>query len=230
MELVDNLTSFGLTRQEASIYLTLQTEGELTGYEVAKLTGISRSGTYTALAGLVEKGAAFVEISTATKYTPETFENFSRNFIKELVETQQKVIKAMPARKQDTDGYITIRGRRNIVNKLQNMLEETKERVYLSVPDDVFPIIEENLKKLISEHKKVVLLTNSDFAFKGATIYYQSGQNNQVRLIVDSHDVLTGRFIDSENCTCLYSKNQNLVDVFKEMLKNEITLISLGNS
>lgn len=38
----EKFISFGLTRQEASIYLCLFKYGELTGYEVAKQTGISR--------------------------------------------------------------------------------------------------------------------------------------------------------------------------------------------
>ena len=39
----ERLMEFGLTRQEASIYQCLLTEGKVTGYEVAKQTGISRS-------------------------------------------------------------------------------------------------------------------------------------------------------------------------------------------
>ena len=57
MDIIEKLTYFNLTRQEATLYLTLLAEGRLTGYEATKLTGISRSNTYTALAGLVEKGA-----------------------------------------------------------------------------------------------------------------------------------------------------------------------------
>ena len=37
----ERLMEFGLTRQEASIYQCLLTEGKVTGYEVAKQTGIS---------------------------------------------------------------------------------------------------------------------------------------------------------------------------------------------
>jgi transcription elongation factor GreA-like protein len=55
MDIIEKLTYFNLTRQEATLYLTLLAEGRLTGYEATKLTGISRSNTYTALAGLVEK-------------------------------------------------------------------------------------------------------------------------------------------------------------------------------
>ena len=42
----ERLMEFGLTRQEASIYQCLLTEGKVTGYEVAKQTGISRSNFY----------------------------------------------------------------------------------------------------------------------------------------------------------------------------------------
>ena len=55
MAFVEKLMAFGLTRQEASIYLCLYRNGTLTGYEAAKLTGISRSNVYNALAGLAER-------------------------------------------------------------------------------------------------------------------------------------------------------------------------------
>ena len=49
------LTEFGLTRQEACIYECLLREGKVTGYEVAKLIGISRSNAYNSLASMTEK-------------------------------------------------------------------------------------------------------------------------------------------------------------------------------
>ena len=52
--IIEQLTLFGLSRQEAAIYLCLLKNEELTGYEVAKLTGISRSNVYNGLASLVE--------------------------------------------------------------------------------------------------------------------------------------------------------------------------------
>ena len=48
----ERLMEFGLTRQEASIYQCLLTEGKVTGYEVAKQTGISRSNAYNSLASM----------------------------------------------------------------------------------------------------------------------------------------------------------------------------------
>ena len=51
-QLTEKLMEFGLTRQEATVYLALVVSGTQTGYEVAKQTGISRSNAYNALAGL----------------------------------------------------------------------------------------------------------------------------------------------------------------------------------
>ena len=42
--------------------------GELTGYEVAKLTGISRSNVYGALSALADKGAAYLMEGNSSKY------------------------------------------------------------------------------------------------------------------------------------------------------------------
>ena len=80
MEIVERLMHFNLTRQEATLYLLLVKAGRLTGYEAAKQTGISRSNTYTALAGLVEKGAAYImEEGKVTRYTPVAPEEFCNN-------------------------------------------------------------------------------------------------------------------------------------------------------
>jgi len=229
MELVEQLIHFGLTRQESTIYLTLQVNGELTGYEVAKLTGISRSNTYNALAGIVEKGAAYVMEGNVTKYTAVPFEEFSRNIIRNLDSIREKAIKNMPSRKKETDGYITIKGEENILNKLRNMLEECEKRIYISVSSHILDIIEADLKKLVERDIKVVILTDKSLKLEGAIIYGKEQVNGQVRLIVDSYKVLTGGISDKEFSTCLYSKNQNLVDVFKQMLQNEITLIQMAD-
>ena len=50
MNLIEGLTNFNLTKQEATLYVLLLKAGQLTGYEAAKQTGISRSNAYNALA------------------------------------------------------------------------------------------------------------------------------------------------------------------------------------
>ena len=84
---IDILIDFGLTRQEGTIYSALLNHGEMTGYEVAKDTGISRSNVYAALSALVEKGAAYLVEGESTKYRPVEIKTFTQNRISELQKT-----------------------------------------------------------------------------------------------------------------------------------------------
>lgn len=230
MYLVEELILFGLTRQEATIYLTLLEQGALTGYEAAKLTGISRSNSYNALAGLVEKGAAYVMEENVSKYCANGFLELSDNRIRLLQARQREILAALPAPKVEMSGYITIRGNTQIMDKLINMITDTEHRLYLSVPFDVLTQIEPYLIDRIDAGKRVVILADRPYALDKATVYQTQHENNQLRLIVDSHKVLSGQLSTTETSTCLYSLNSNLVTIFKEMLQNEITLIQLAGT
>ena len=227
MDVVELLTHFGLTKQEATLYVMLFSEGELTGYEASKLTGISRSNTYTALAGLVEKGAAYLIEGTATRYTPVDIQDFCSGKILELQEYKRKLIKNVPARNKEVDGYITIKGEKHILSKMKSLLTEATQRVYLSMSNEIIELVLDELKNGVSKGIKIVIITNSPFKLEGATVYHADKRQKQIRLIVDSNSVLTGDISDGDNSTCLYSKKKNLVDLFKESLKNEIKLTEL---
>ena len=227
MEIIELLMNFNLTKQDATIYVTLFSEGDLTGYEVAKLTGISRSNTYIALAGLVEKGAAHVIEGNATRYTPVPVDEFCENKIRNLQEIRLSLMKNMPKRREENEGYITIKGKNSILNKITKMLIEAEKRIYISLSGTILDTIRPQLDQAVSRGLKVVILTKSPFELTGATIYYVEKTQHQIRLIVDSANVLIGDIVEGESSTCLYSKKQNLIDLFKEALTNEIKLIEL---
>lgn len=227
MDIIDRLMSFGLTRHEANIYLLLFSEGELNGYEVSKLTGISKSNTYSSLAGLVEKGAAYIIEGGAILYTPVSIEEFCNNKIQALEENKTELIKNVPKRKEETNGYITVKGEKHIKDKFRNMLVQAKERVYLDMCAERLDEVRSELIELIERGIKIVVITDSTFTLDGAIIYHDEKDLAQIRLIVDSKYVLTGEIGDELNSTCLYSSNNNLVKVFKDALINEMKLIEM---
>ena len=235
MDNVELLMSFGLTRQEARVYILLLGEGALSGYEAAKRLGISRSNAYAALAGLVDKGAAYVAEEQAVQYHAVSIKEL--HYMEELSETLERQI---PKQKQEDAKYLTIRGRRHIEDKFRNMLKEVKERVYLSVAASVADLFREELAELTAQNKKVVLLTDEQYILDGAIIYYAGKRSfasghtgceetvdGQIRLITDSSYALTGELQDEETSACLYSANPNLVRLLKDALANEIKLIEI---
>ena len=242
MDNVELLMSFGLTRQEAGVYVLLLGEGALSGYEAAKRLGISRSNAYAALAGLVDKGAAYMAEEQAVQYHAVSIKEFCANKVHYMEELSATLERQIPKQKQEDAKYLTIRGRRHIEDKFRNMLKEAKERVYLSVSASVADLFRKELLELVEQKKKVVLLTDEDYAMEGAIIYRTEKSetagdaankdmpetDRQIRLITDSSYALTGELQDEETSTCLYSANPNLVRLLKDALANEIRLIEIG--
>ncbi len=219
-----NLKAFGLTGQEALIYETLLKHGPMSGYEVAKETGISRSNAYSSLSTLVEKGAAFSMDGDTTRYTPEDIKAFSNNRLRDLSKRADELVKSAPKRIEKCEGYITISGSKKIKNKIEEMLDKCELRLYILSEASVIEEYRSKLEALISLGKKVVILSDG-ITVKGAEHYRTKPVAGQLRFITDSSYVLTGTLTGSENDACLYSAEQNLVSVMKEALKNKITLI-----
>jgi HTH-type transcriptional regulator, sugar sensing transcriptional regulator len=67
-----DLTPFGFTPTESLVYGTLLTGGPGTGYAIARAAGLARANAYSALEGLVSKGAARSEGGRPKRYRPES--------------------------------------------------------------------------------------------------------------------------------------------------------------
>ncbi len=230
------LTQFGLTRQESAVYLALLTEGDLNGYEVAKALGISRSNAYTALAGLVDKGAAWLIEGHVTRYTAVPGPEFCANHLRALEQSRDRLLADLPGRRTETGGYITIKGADRVLDRLHHLLAGVRERVYLALHGQVLTQFMPELSELAGRSCKVVIVTDSRTCrskeiqkrLPGARLYAGDVSSDQIRVIVDSHHVLTGELTGGAKASCLYSDQKHLVDLFKSALRNEIRLIELG--
>lgn len=225
--LIDKLMLFGLTRQEASIYLCLAANAEVSGYEVAKITGISRSNVYNALASLVEEGAAYLLEGSTNKYMAVDVEEFCHNKIRSMQKAKEELVRDMPKSNKDCEGYITISSHKHIMDRIHLMLSNVNYRVYIAMPIEFLKKFKEDIQQLIENEKKVVLIVSEEVSIQGAIVYITEKKEPQIRLIVDSEYVLTGDMSGSASDTCLYCGQKNFVNVFKESLKNEIKLIEL---
>lgn len=224
----ESLMEFGLTRQEASIYQCLLTEGKVTGYEVAKQTGISRSNAYNSLANMTEKGAAYlVEEGHTRKYVPVPLEEFCRNRIRKLEESRKWLVEHIPSEKTYVDGYITIEGARHILNKVRNILKNVEERVYISLTRNYLLLLVGEIAELTTDKKQVVIITDQPATFVRAKVYIGEDRGTRIGVIADSKYVLTGEYGEGSMNTCLYSGQQNFVELYKSALSNEIKLLSM---
>ncbi len=226
MDLIDCFMRLGFTRHESMLYVTLCSEGELTGYEASKISGIPRSNAYLALAGLAEKGGVYRIEGDSARYSAVPPKELVLNLKREFHEVLNFIEKNAPGRSAAVDSYITISGRSNIINKMKNIVNEAKERVYLSMAPAEMEHIAAETGDAVRRGLKVVVISSPGFRAEGTQIFFNKKQPGQIRIIADSSQVLTGELSETE-ATCLYSKNKNLVNLIKDSLTNEIKLIEI---
>jgi len=224
MDLIEALINTGLTKSESELYVALNREGMLTGYEAAKITGISRANAYQSLAALVEKGGAFIIEGNVQKYMAVPPDEYCENVLRKMKDVASAVISQCPRKRISPEPYITVSGTKHIINKMKNIINEAKERVYISISETESAYVHAELDSAVKKGLKVVAIASGNFNLEGAVIYKINKTPGQVRLIADSSTVLTGTIKGCADDTCLYSKNKPLVELIKDSLKNEILL------
>ena len=229
MDIIDALMKCGLTKHESILYLTLCKEGALSGYEAAKITGISRSNVYLALADLSEKGGAYRIDGATIKYLAVPVNELVNNIRRQINEALSFIAVNVPLKDEPLEPFITITGTPQIINKMKNIIIGATERVYLSCSQTELSLMHDELVAARDKGLKIVLITVPPYCLSGATIYYHQIDPGQIRLIADTSYVLTGEISTVAESNCLYSRNKNLVQLIKDSLTNEIKLINMAD-
>ncbi len=251
---VSLLSRFGLSGQEASVYLSLLTEGEMNGYELSKALSLSRSNAYTALASLADKGAAWTVEGSPVRYRAVPPGEWCESYLRSLSAARDRLLEVLPVRRETPGSYITIRGGERILDRLRHLLAGAEERAYLALGGEVLRVLSGEISALLGAGKKLVVITDAETArlaetaesggpsgsaslaggpfdfLSGATIHALPCEPGQIRAIADSRFVMTGDLGDeTHEATCLYSDHPNLVELFKTALRNEIRLAALAS-
>lgn len=234
-ELIERLQSLGFTENESKVYLELNRLGALTGYEAAKQAGIPRPNAYSALQGLVEKGAALKTQGEPSKYAAITIDELSYklekitkdslNYIKKNITVNQPLA---------NEPFITVEGDKNILHKISYLIRKAEKSIYLDAWFEEIRELGEDLLAAQQRGIKVILISvgTIDLALKNV---YDHGREEEwaeegvrsIRLIIDSEEVVTGEIGRSKSSTALYSKNSSLIELVKESIVHDILLIEI---
>ncbi|MDA3847437.1 MAG: hypothetical protein PF505_13010 [Vallitaleaceae bacterium] len=241
MDLLQSLKNVGFTQQEATIYMVLCKTGMLTGYEAAKLSGISRSNAYAALSSLVDKGYAYLVEGASAKYMPITKDELITNATRIFDETIRTIVRELTFNDLPNEPYITIIGEKPILEKLINMIESAAKRIYLSCNNSILDAIKPILNAAQTRGLKVVILVPSDLPADLPSdlptdlpsdlvlglnhAHYNAEPQASYKIIIDTSEVLAGTLSHS-----LYSKNVTLVNLIRESFINEIAVLEQQNN
>ncbi|MGE0439562.1 MAG: TrmB family transcriptional regulator [Gemmatimonadales bacterium] len=143
-----DLTGFGFTPTESLAYEVLVRGGPGTGYAIARAAGLARANAYSALEGLVQKGAARVEPGRPKRYRPEP----PATLIARIVDTQAQALDTLSAVLDQisvppSPTLVEIDSTRGALQLLSHEIARAEAKVRALVPGDGFPALTPALRK-----------------------------------------------------------------------------------
>lgn len=157
-----DLTHFGFTPTESLVYEVLLTGGPGTGYAIARSAGLARANAYSALEGLVSKGAARVDAGRPKRYRPETPAaliariSTDHGLALERLSSDLDAV-SVPA----TPTLVEIESGRAVLQLITHDVARASVSVALLAPTDAFPLLAPAFRRPYSAGIPLVLCATS---------------------------------------------------------------------
>jgi sugar-specific transcriptional regulator TrmB len=192
-----DLTHFGFTPTESLVYEVLLTSGPGTGYAIARSAGLARANAYSALEGLVAKGAARVEGGRPRQYRPEAPAGLiariahNHGLALDRLSTDLETI-AVP----NTPTVVEIESGRAVLQLITHDVARATRSVGLLAPPDAFPLLAPALRRPVSAGLPVSLWSTGPVDLGFASVELVSGNHGwpgmPIIAVVDDRSAIVG--------------------------------------
>lgn len=128
--MLDILKNLNFTEYESKAYLALLQESPLTGYAVAKNSGVPRSKIYEVLESLVLRGDVFVSHGNTPQYVPVPAKELIKNRrlkAEENFDQAEKYFEKFEQTANDRENIWNITGRSEILEKVKACILSAKK-------------------------------------------------------------------------------------------------------
>ena len=238
--ILTHLQHLNFSQYESMAYLALLKQSEVTGYELAKNSGIPDSKIYAVLNKLIEKDVILALDSEPVKYTPippdDIIARMKGDYL-HTFDTLSKSLNDIYKNDQTTDQYIwNLSGRQEIMRRIIEFIDRAEESLYLSVWDEEVAEIKESLYRA-NERDVEMSIVHYGETHLGIGQEYRHGREHQIRqqrgarriaLEVDEGTVLLAHFVDGGGSNALWTNNIGVVLLAKDYIIHDIYTIRMA--
>ncbi|MDN4494483.1 TrmB family transcriptional regulator [Ureibacillus aquaedulcis] len=173
--ILEILKNLNFTEYEAKAYLALLEESPLTGYAVAKNSGVPRSRIYEVLDSLVIRGDILVSPGNTPQYSPVPAKELiksRRMKAEENFELAEKSLEQFEHSANDRENIWNIRGRNEILEKVKACIRSAKKRILLEIWNDEFEELESELSQAADRGVNVTVIAYGEIVSDFANVYH----------------------------------------------------------
>lgn len=211
------LIKVGFSLNEAKVYVTLLQNKALNGYEIAKLSGVSRSLVYDVIERLLNKGFIIKSEGAINYYVAldynKTLEKIDNENHKNLLNAESK-LKLLSKKENDNEFIFNIRGFDKFIDKAKERILLAKREISLSIWKQDFALLKDDLLKAIKRGVKVYIFSFEDIILDKAEIFSYKVKDasnlfpyRRISLIIDNNDTFIGENMGDKSVS-IYTKNQ----------------------
>ena len=198
-----DLTPFGFTPTESKVYEVLLSAGPGTGYAIARWAGLARANAYSALEGLVTKGAARVDAGRPRRFSPEPPTALLARISNRQGQALERLGHALEALSiPPTPTVVEIDSPRGALQLLSHDIARATKSVSLIAPGEAYPLLSPVLRRAVSAGLEVVLCSDSTVPLQFATVETIPGTDGWPGLplisIVDGRSALLASRLGNE--------------------------------
>jgi sugar-specific transcriptional regulator TrmB len=192
-----DLTRFGFTPTESLVYEVLLRRGPGTGYALARAAGLARANAYSALEGLVAKGAARVEGGRPKQYRPEAPASLIARISNDhglAVERLSSELESLSV--PETPTVVEIESSRAMLQLITHDVARATRSVSLLAPPDAYPLLAPALRRPVAAEIPVSLYSTGPvdlgFAPVGVVPDEHGWPGMPIIAVVDDRSALLG--------------------------------------
>jgi sugar-specific transcriptional regulator TrmB len=146
-----DLTPFGFTPTESKVYEVLLADGPGTGYAVARSAGLARANAYSALEGLVSKGAARSEERQPKVFRAEPPASVLARIANEQGEAIERLSRALDGfGAPPTLSMVELSSPKGLLQLLTHEIGRAQRMVRLLAPAEAYPLLGPALRRAVS--------------------------------------------------------------------------------
>ncbi|WP_281164458.1 TrmB family transcriptional regulator [Liquorilactobacillus sicerae] len=235
-EKIKVLMNFGLTENEARVYITMLQIPPATGYQISKKSGISRSKIYSILSALVEKDFVLTSKDESVIYTTVPVVEVSKRLERESQTNISKFRQTLSSLEvANADGTVwSLPNYQQVFSKAVCQIEQAKKSLYVQVYSE--DLSSELITALGAAdrrlHEFVVILFSQhhryDLPFRRFYKHYFEADKLQdyggrwLNIVSDNQIATFGRLLaDSANTGVITTKNPSMVFLAQEYVLHD---------
>jgi len=233
-QILDWLQTLGFSQYEAKVYLALLMQPDVTGYELAKHSGVPASKIYGTLNKLIAREMVQAIDSDPKKYIPlppEEILSRMRGEFLETVDLLSEKLEQIYTQSEVMDEHIwNLTGRKSILRKVTDFISDARQQIFLSVWDEELEEIGSCLKKASKGGVKISIV---HFGEQRLNIgrEFRHGREHQIRverggrrivLVVDDQKMILGHFSEDGRSNAAWTSNKGMVLLAKDYIIHDI--------